>query len=108
MICYTMLYYTTLYYTTLYYTILSHTMLCYAILYYDILSTVLYNVEMTKAVDMWSEVAVFAVTVYEGKVTIGRMYVLASKARHYSLSMRYHLDLFFHTHSSSYNLFTVR
>ena len=28
---------------------------------------------MTKAVDMWSEVAVFAVTVYEGKVTIGRM-----------------------------------
>jgi hypothetical protein len=46
-------------------------------LYYDILSTILYCVEMTKAVDMWSEVAVFAVTVYEGKATIGRMYLLA-------------------------------
>lgn len=60
---------------------------------------------MTKAVDMWSEVAVYAVTVYEGKVTIGRMYVLASKARHHSLSMRCHLalNIFYHTYSSSYN-----
>ena len=67
---------------------------------------------MTKAVDMWSEVAVFAVTVYEGKVTIGRMYLLASKARHHSFSMRYHLaafNIFFHIYySNSYNLFIER
>jgi len=105
-----MLYYTKiLYYAMLCYDdLLYYDILYYTITYYDLLSTIQYCVEMTKAVDMWSEVAVFAVTVYEGKVTIGRMYLLASKARHHSFSMHYHLAFNIFFYSNSYNLYIVR